>query len=111
MIKAEIEKQVKQWQERLDIGDWSISIKLVDGTDVADDAYSTVHINNNQQEATITLAEGRSDGQQIVSIVHELVHVVLYPMWLLVKGSDNAQAYARAEEKAVRRLIDALCPE
>ena len=108
MTKTEIEEQVKHWQERLGLGEWSITIKLVVGNDVSDTAWSTAHINNDQQEATFTLAEGRTDGQQVNSIVHEFVHIILYPMWLLVKDSDQAKEYWRAEERAVKRLTKAL---
>ncbi len=111
MTKAELEERIKCWQEQLGLQEWSIVVKLVEGDDVTDDAWATGHINNSKEEAVITLAKGRTDSQQVKSSVHELVHVVLYPMWLLAKQGDNAEEYARAEEKAAKRLTNALYQE
>ena len=108
MTATEAQDQTEYWCSRLGLDDWQIAVKFVEGDDVSKDAWSKSYINQSKQKATIVLAEGRTDEQQAKSILHELVHVVLYSMWLIVEQGDNAKECARAEEKTVRRLTKAL---
>ncbi len=108
MTEVEIREQLKHWCDNLGLDNWSFKIELVHADDVENDAFSEIYINVEKCEATVYLARHRSNKQQVSSIVHELVHIVLHPMWLLVKSTDIADRFARAEEKAVKQLTNAL---
>ena len=116
MVKLQLEEQVVHWQKILGLEEWSVDLKLVQGADVSETGWSSVQIHWGRLQATITLAEARSHKQHTCSIIHELLHVLFWPLWQDFKqtlrnrepSGVSKGTYEVKEERIIKRLVDAL---
>ena len=116
MVKLQLEEQVVHWQKILGLEEWSVDLKLVQGADVSETGWSSVEIHWGRLQATIMLAEARSDRQHIRSIIYELLHVLFCPLWEDFRqtlrnrepGRISERAYEAEEERIIKRLADVL---
>jgi hypothetical protein len=97
-----------EWQERLGLNDWSISLQMVDSNALNRDALGNVHWNFLKKQATIsvlsrweyTMEPALAEIDQRRTVIHELVHIVF-------RATANADAKKR-EEDISERLAQAI---
>lgn len=111
LLKAE----VKTWQRRLRLRDWTIEVCIRRYSDMPDDAIATIETFDERKDARISvlapcdlpLLKDRFFGSEAsnysLSIVHELLHLHLLPL-----SSYEDQSRRIAEEQAINAISRAL---
>lgn len=117
---GEVQECLDYWQKALGLQDWTIFARLGIPKDLPNDAMGTVHMGLEKRSAEIILLHSDHHNErpawvrdQEVDLVHELAHVLLYPMWKgLSPDTDDAQGLAYyGEEWACESLARALVGE
>ena len=75
----EAQNSLEFWQNKLNMGDWSLSVKLVD-FDRADYIQTGDFKVGPEREAVILISKTPTDKDIYGVILHELVHVLLWKM-------------------------------
>lgn len=97
------------WQDRLNLRDWNLSVKLVPSTDLKPKTLGNIHWDTATKSATIRIlnvAEYRLAYPEMLAdmeftVVHELIHLQLSSL-------PRSDASRGAEERAVNQLTQAL---
>ena len=119
MTKTDVEKIVKAWQERLHLGEWTIEVAVIDGTEINKEGHvAQIQRRVHSLDARVTVATRRDKDEVEATIIHEMLHLVLGEMLAAFRHgvdqlSDQAAAVAQAdfdtaEERTVSRLTFAL---
>jgi len=104
MTKTQIEKLAKWWQDVLRLRDKDVNIETCSGGEINfEGTLAQVARRNDGLAITIRIAEGQTDAEIEVSIVHELLHVTLDAVRIPM-GEATTQLPPQAE-KIVDRLI------
>lgn len=120
MTPKQVAKLVGKWKRILRLRDWEIRIDTRSGelVDSQDSFSATVERDSRMRIALICIATGRPPRAVEEDIVHELVHIVLHPLWSAIhratqqlgqQARELADAtVADGEELAVEALTNAL---
>lgn len=92
MTLAQIDKRLRFWQERLNLGHWEIDVELVDVVATGDeDAAAAVIRSDDYDKASIQVVrehiEGPDGARQLdISLCHELMHIHMRDLDVFVDG-------------------------
>jgi hypothetical protein len=97
------------WQRRLNLQDWSITVKVCRSTDLRRETVGNVHWDSEKKTAIIRVLDASDYTIPFASVlrdvemtvVHELVHLELAYL-------PRTESSATPEEQAVTRIADAL---
>jgi hypothetical protein len=116
-LEGRLVDQMKSWQRRLGLDDWTLSLEVVRQAQIESHALGKSKWNTQAKTATILVLDPRDynlkgAGLRLdmeCTIVHELVHIQVSP---LVSPLDTPEA--RVREDVVNRIMGALmnrpCP-
>ncbi|OHA47556.1 MAG: hypothetical protein A2541_02185 [Candidatus Taylorbacteria bacterium RIFOXYD2_FULL_36_9] len=114
----ELEKMLLSWQKKLDMADWKIDLKIVDFK--KDSGYrQSGHFtaNTKKKVATILMTWNPWRGDEEYTLVHEMIHVLLYEFdkfnenKIKVANKNNPKildSYIEKLEKVVHHLTRAI---
>jgi len=102
-----------EWQKRLNLEDWTISVMVARAKELKPRTLGNVHWDLEKKTAVIRVldpADYRLPPNQILpdiecTVVHELIHLEMAPTLADLHRTD---ANRMQEEKAVNRMADAL---
>jgi hypothetical protein len=105
----QVDRWTKQWQKRLDLGDWRIATLIVRHTELKPETLGNLHWDTENHTATIRVLDpcdyelpGSEVPQDIeYTIVHELIHLQLS----VLPRDANART---VEERVVNKISEAL---
>ena len=112
-LETRLERQMKNWQKRLGLDDWNVSLRVVRQNELDRNSWGTAEWDPTAKSALISVLDPRDynlKGGELkldmeCTIVHELVHIQLSP---LASTSEHVQ------EDVVNRVMAALmnrpCP-
>ena len=104
-----VAQRLQVWQDRLDLRDWKIQIRLVRPSELEPQTLGNIHWDTDSKEASIGVLstydyklpwQAMLDDMEF-TVVHELVHLHLASL-------PRSEASRRVEEHAVNELADAL---
>jgi hypothetical protein len=106
---AFVRKALHTWQDRMNLTDWKIDVKLVRANVLEPDTLGNIHWDTTVKRASIEvlssydypMAEADMLKDMEFTVVHELVHLDLASL-------PRSKASRRVEEHAVNQLADAL---
>ncbi len=99
MTLKQLREAAKEWQSRLGLSDWKITVIRGDETNMAGDDYAGhAYWKPEYQEATIIIARG--EGLDV--LIHELIHV------RLEAHRECPRKYDALYERGINALTDAF---
>jgi len=108
------QEKLSQWQKRLNLQDWNITIQVARASELKPKTLGNIHWNLDKKTAIIRVLDPADyhlpTFQAMLedvefTVVHELIHLDLAPVLTDLQRSD---ANRREEEHAVNHLTDAL---
>ena len=112
-VETRLEHQMRTWQKRLGLEDWSLTVRLVRQSQIDPNAWGAAEWDPDNKTGTISVLDPRDynlHGSELrldmeCTIVHELVHIQVSPL----DAKDE-----RVREDVVNNLMTALmnrpCP-
>jgi len=109
LAKTFVEQKLRSWQERLNLREWNLQVKLVPSNALEPKTLGNIRWDLDKKEATIGVLSTKDytlQGQEMLddmefTIVHEMVHLHLASL-------PRSEASRRIEEHAVNELAKAL---
>jgi hypothetical protein len=106
-------EKLAEWQKRLELQDWNISLEIVRASELKPKTLGNIHWDTDKRTATIRVldpADYRLPPRAMLedmefTVVHELIHLEIAPVLSHFTRSD---ADRREEEHAVNHMADAL---
>jgi hypothetical protein len=98
--QADLNNKLAFWKERLNLGQWSVSVVMLDPSDLRPGTLGNIHWDPEKKTAVIRVLD-RSMPDMEDTLVHELVHLELSSL-------PKTDASRSDEEFAVNRLAQAL---
>lgn len=104
-----IQQDLRVWQDRMNLKEWNLQVKLVRATELEPKTLGNIHWDLDEKAATICvlspadypLADNPMLADMEFTIVHELVHLELASL-------PRSDASRRIEERAVNEIASAL---
>ena len=112
-LESRLERQMRSWQKRLGLDEWSIAVRVVRQKEIDQNAWGTAEWDPDHKTGVINVLDPRDynlKGAELrldmeCTIVHELVHIQVSPL---------AAPDAHVREDVVNRIMTALlnrgCP-
>jgi hypothetical protein len=97
--KAQIERVVRLWQERLGLERWKLELRV---SAEPMDGFGEFDVSSQYEVATITVASGLSPEQVEQTVVHELLHLMCRDLDAVVedaRGQLHPQASVQVEKR------------
>ncbi len=108
MTKRQVHNILQDWQQKLRLENWEISVELLPAEELGDDGrVAQVRSRPCYMRADIEVANEQDDVEIEASILHELLHIVLSEMREeLSEGKQfmRTEPWNLREEQAVHRL-------
>jgi len=113
MAQAYSTEKLWQWQKRLNLNDWKISVMVVRSSDLKPKTLGNIHWDGDKKTAVIRVldpADYKLQKQAMLddmefTVVHELIHLELSPVLSPLQRND---ANREEEEHAVNHMAQAL---
>lgn len=113
MAQAYSTEKLWQWQKRLNLNDWKISVMVVRQSDLKPKTLGNIHWDGDKKTAVIRVldpADYKLQKQAMLddmefTVVHELIHLELSPVLSPLQRND---ANREEEEHAVNHMAQAL---
>ena len=108
MTQIKLNKLTAQWQKRLRIQDWDISVQILNHGDFIKqagfDALGACSCHSTKKQASIIIMHPNEHDEDVESVlIHELLHVVMPVQDLNIKVDDNDSVYI-----AYERIVDQM---
>lgn len=106
MILENPQQSCEEWQRRLKLQDWDISVKIIPHRE-SEDSWGSVRWNLQEKFADIKLLDPADQSSSMrpysmeETLVHELLHLHLAPL-------DVSEAKGLAQEQAINAIARAL---
>jgi hypothetical protein len=107
------QEKLWQWQKRLNLHDWKISVIVARSTDLKPKTLGNVHWDLEKKTAVIRVLDPADYHMPLQAmledventVVHELIHLEMAPV---LSDLQRNEANRRQEEYAVNHMVDAL---
>ncbi len=102
---SEAENYLKVWQEKLNLADWQLSVKLVDFNRTDFEQTGDLEVDKDNKSAVILISK-KDTGKDLNEVVlHELVHLILWDLDCQIEGlTPDKSAYLETLEATVEKL-------
>ena len=112
-LESRLDRQMKSWQRRLGLEDWSLTLRLVRQSEIDRNSWGTAEWDPDARTGVINVLDPRDynlKGGDLkldmeCTIVHELVHIQVSPL-----GGLNDGAREEVVNKLMAALINRPCP-
>lgn len=112
-LEMRLVDQMKSWQKRLGLDDWSVTLQVVRQSEIDPNAWGSSHWDARAKTATIQVLDPRDynlKGADLrldmeCTIVHELVHIQVSPL-----DAPDAQVREDVVNKIMVALLNRTCP-
>ena len=112
-LESRLDRQMKSWQRRLGLEDWSLTLRLVRQSEIDRNSWGTAEWDPDARTGVINVLDPRDynlKGGDLkldmeCTIVHELVHIQVSPL-----GGHNDGAREEVVNKLMAALINRPCP-
>ena len=112
-LELRLSDQMKIWQKRLGLDDWTLSLQVVRQSEIDPDAWGSSHWDSRAKTATIQVLDPRDynlKGADLrldmeCTIVHELVHIRVSPL-----VSPNSHNLEDVVNRIMVALLNHTCP-
>lgn len=107
-----IERRLKVWQRRLHLTDWIISVEI--NPDKSWKNMAEVGPVPGRKEAVLTVAADLTAAELEYSLVHELTHLLLWPLntladaWEAALPAKSRPTHTQQWNEATEQVVDAL---
>jgi hypothetical protein len=113
LVESFAREKLSQWQKRLNLQDWDVTLEVVRSTELRPRTLGNIHWDNEKKTAVIRVldpADYRLTYQAMLddmefTVVHELIHLEISPVLSHFARSDADRS---EEEHAVNHMADAL---
>ena len=112
-LQAHLEKQLKNWQKRLGLDDWDLTLQVVRKTALDQDTWGNAEWDSDSKTGVISVLDPQDynlKGSELkkdmeCTIVHELVHIQVSPL-----DSGNPEAHEEVVNRIMTALLNRPCP-
>ena len=114
LTEEQLQQRLLYWQERLNLRDWKLKVKIDRGSDIGGDYQGGINWSLNSKSASIRILDpidypkhSMEEQDMENTLVHELLHI----HFALISEKCNPQPmeiYNLFEEQAIESLAEAL---
>jgi len=112
-LQAHLERQLRNWQKRLSMEDWNLSVQVVRKAALEKDTWGTAEWDADSRTGVISVLDpmdynlkgGELKRDMECTIVHELVHIQVSSL-----APDNPEAQEALVNKIMGALVTRPCP-
>src|SRR5579864_4321917 len=112
-LQIHLQKQLRAWQKRLSMDDWSINVQVVRKGALDKDTWGNAEWDSDHKTGTINVLDPLDynlKGTELkrdmeCTIVHELVHIQVSPL-----DSGNPEAHEVLVNRIMMALLNKPCP-
>ncbi|HUA85986.1 MAG TPA: hypothetical protein VMB85_19140 [Bryobacteraceae bacterium] len=112
-LEIRLDRQVKFWQKRMGLDDWNFTVRVVRQSELDPNSWGAAHWDPDAKTGVIDVLDPRDynlKGGELrldmeCTIVHELVHIQLSPLY-----AHSAQEREEVVNRVMAALMNRACP-
>ncbi len=112
-LESRLDKQLRAWQKRLGLTDWSLSVQVVRKSALDKDAWGHAEWDSKKKTALISVLAPEDynlTGEELhhdmeCTLVHELVHIQIAPL-----NTKDLRKQEEVVNKMMEALVNRPCP-